>query len=359
MIRSRLAAPAACAWLCLAAPLHLAAQTPQTPAPEPVPPPTPVEQALIEHVCSASRAPGGTEGDVRQSCLDNALLALRRDFGRDLSRLTAGQRKAIDGKCGELRELRGRDIYVQCLADELVALRNRRGRSNDTPSFASPQVPAAPGAADPSAPPAVPPSSGIPWMAAAAGALLAIGASGAYVLARNRRAAAPSHQPRPCRSCGAMVMEGGDLCQQCRHDAAEAKRAAASQEARDLAWKQEEERGQAARASAEALLLERQEESRREEEARARQQEALRREEEERARQASAIGDEAALDPHDVLGVAHDADAAQIQKAYEALRKKYDVDEVSHLGDEIQAFYRQKAEAIEQAYRQLTAAGGG
>ena len=47
--------------------------------------PTPVEQALIEHQCGATRATSPAETDDYQTCLTSQLLAIRTDLA-DLSK---------------------------------------------------------------------------------------------------------------------------------------------------------------------------------------------------------------------------------------------------------------------------------
>ena len=85
--------------------------------------PTPMEQALVEHAC---RVPGQARSasDAYDACLAAGLTALRTDFGRDLARVAAKDRRRIDATCADLRTMRGRDAYVACLSGELQAIRN-------------------------------------------------------------------------------------------------------------------------------------------------------------------------------------------------------------------------------------------
>ena len=97
-------------------------------------PPSALEQALIEHVCTAKRA--GTPGtDAYDGCLSAQLLSLRTDFGRDLSRLSVSERRTIDSVCTKVNALRGRDAYLACLNGQLASWRgNSVGSKPLTPS---------------------------------------------------------------------------------------------------------------------------------------------------------------------------------------------------------------------------------
>src|SRR2546421_108109 len=79
----------------------------QTPKPDPSAPTT-LEEALIEHVCNAKQPP------VRD-CLSTELLSLREDFGRDLTRLSASDRRTVDSSCSGIRTAVGREAYLDCL----------------------------------------------------------------------------------------------------------------------------------------------------------------------------------------------------------------------------------------------------
>ena len=84
--------------------------------------PTPIEQALMEHVCSVVPAGGGPEAERYLVCMKAQLLSLRTDFGRDLSRLSPPERKAADAACNEVRTTSGRDAYLDCLGNQLTIL---------------------------------------------------------------------------------------------------------------------------------------------------------------------------------------------------------------------------------------------
>ncbi len=184
--------------------------------------PTAIEQALIEHRCRTSIAAGAPGTDAYQECPGVQLLSLRTDFGRNLSRLSAAERESIDSACNKISASKGRDAYVECLSGQLVPLSNRRSRAKPDSSAAAPP----PREIAPSASPAplpTPASSSSPglWIGITLMAL-GVAACGVFLVMRAR----PS--PRKCRVCGVSVSDSGDLCQKCRHEAAETvKRAAA------------------------------------------------------------------------------------------------------------------------------------
>jgi hypothetical protein len=320
-------------------------------------PPTAIEEALIEHACGALRPAGAPETDAYLSCRQNQLLSLRREFGRDLRRLSNAERSRIDAACNALRATRGQDAYVACLTAQLASLRGH-------PSRAKPDVAgdaAVPSTAPPSAaPPPTPPSSSRPfgmWIGAALAALIVVGAGGAFAARKSRRALGT------CRTCGVTLAERGDLCQNCRHEAAEALRRATAErtdqaraqddERRRQAAREEEQRQQAARDDeARRRLDEAQKEQARQQEAQAQRQ---REEEARRQRQANAGAAEDELDPYVVLGLPQDADAAAVEAAYQAARAKYDGDLVDGLSAELQEHFKTKAEAVERAYATIAA----
>ncbi len=251
---------------------------------------------------------------------------MRADFGYNLSRLTASRRKAIDTACGRLGGALTREVYVACVSGKLVSPRSRK---------AAPESAAAPDAAvavpEPPAPPVEspprPPSS--PWVAWLIGFLGAgVVAAAAAVVAM--RAKAARHR---CRSCGAKVPPSGDLCPDCRKQAAEALRRAAAErvdceraQEEEKRRKEQEEEQQRARDAAEAQLRredeERRHREREEEDARLREEETRRNEaERQRQRDPAAAGDEA-FDPHAVLGVSRDAGQDVVVAAYEQARLK-------------------------------------
>lgn len=320
---------------------------------------TALEQALIEHACIATRPAGAPGTDAHQDCLDAQLLVLRTDFGRDLSRLSSAERKTLDSVCSALRTTRGRDAYVGCLSGELNALRNRRKRASPSPSEATPLPLSSPSPPPADAAPPAAASSGLSavWIGAAIAIVLAAAGCVLFVVKARRGR-------RICRVCGG-VAERGDLCQKCRHDAAEGVRRAATERAdeqraqeeeqRRLRERHEEQRRQKAREDQDARL--REQEDARQREARARQ----RLEEEARLREGpagpsgqTAMALQDVFDPYAVLGVSRDASKEAIGAAYQAARLKYEPDQVAHLSVELQEHYKVKAQAVDRAYQMLT-----
>ncbi len=59
------------------------------------------------------------------------------------------------------------------------------------------------------------------------------------------------------------------------------------------------------------------------------------------------------LPPHEVLGVSHDANQDDIEKAYRKLMKEYHPDRVHGLGKELQEMARKKTQLINAAYQEL------
>ena len=317
--------------------------------------PTALEQALNEHICSALPESGTPDSDAYGRCLSAQLLMLRTDFGRDLSRLSAGERKTIDVACSEIRTTRGREAYLACLSGQLVALRNRRNRAKPAPVEAAAVEPAV--IASPVSPIQPAPASGsrsVMWIGVALATLL-VAAAGAFVVMKSRRAV-----PRKCQVCGKDVPESGGLCPECRHEAAETLRRAAAdrvdqqraqeQEQRRQVDHEEDQRRQRARQEEDARLRQQDDERRREEDTRQR--------EEEEARQRNHVAEVAAhevSDPHSILGVKRDASPEAIRAAYEEAKVKYDPSQVEGLSIEVQEHYRTKREAVELAYQNLTA----
>jgi hypothetical protein len=346
MMSARCLPVPAIAWI-LTAPLTMMAvgQEPQVSTPDSGPP-TAIEQALIERSCRA------TFTDAHQVCLSSQLNSLRADFGRDLTRLSGAERRALDSACNRIRTEQGREGYLDCLGAQLVALRNRRPASAATDAPAIPRPTMRVPSANP-APPAgqVSSVSGV-WMAAALVTLFVV-AGGALLAVKARRAA-----PRKCLVCGEDAREAGDLCQKC-HEAAEASRRAAAERAdhkraqqEELRRRREEEEEQRRRINA------RQEEEARlqqEEEARQREENARQREEEDvRRRSQVAVASDDVFDAYAVLGVPKDASKEAIRTAYLEARSKYDLDHVSHMGAELQEHYQAKARAVDRAYQMLT-----
>jgi hypothetical protein len=198
--------------------------------------PAAIEEALIEHRCRATRAASAPDTDAYQECLRAQLLALRADFGRDLSRVSGSERRTLDSVCSKIRAARGLDAYLECLSAQLVSLRNRGSRENPAASEGTVLPP--PSVSAPSAGPAPPArqasswSSGV-WIGTTLVTLF-VAVGGVLLAVKARRA------PRKCRVCGRDLSEPGDLCPRCRHEAAEALRRAATERA-DHERAQEEE----------------------------------------------------------------------------------------------------------------------
>jgi len=316
--------------------------------------PSPVEHALVDYLCRSIQGPTMLGTEEYQSCYTAQLDALREPFGRNLSNLTAAERKTLDAWCGKMQTARDRDGYLACLNRQLVRLKEQRAAKAKAADAGAADAlesePAAPAVAAVAPPPPQPEkSSGMLWLILAIGGVASAGGT-AFVLMRGKR---PSAQT-VCRGCGAAVDGSGDMCANCRHEAAEARR-------RAIAERAEEERLQAEKTRREAELLEeeaRQEQARRDEAQRlAAEAEQRRRDEQERRlqrAQAENAGDQDAMfDPYAVLGVPQDAAPDQIRAAYEEAKKKYDASQYEHFGGELQAHFKTKAEAVERAFQML------
>lgn len=313
--------------------------------------PTAIEHALIEHVCRTTGPPGAAGIEVYQECYNAQLLSLRADFGRDLSRLSAAERRTLDSVCGQIREANGREAYLGCLNGQLTSLRSRRRRGNPVPAVKT-AVPS-PSVSDP-APASVLPApqassrSTALWIGTAL-ATVVLAAGGVLLAARTRRAS------RKCHVCGADVRHSGDLCPTCRHEAAESLRRAAAERADQQRAEEEKQRRQ---SEQEEQRRQRQEEEaglRQQEEAR-QQQEKVRQRQLEDTRQWSPSTDvsEETFDPYAVLGVPREASKEHIAVAYQEAKLKYDPDQLAYLSTELQEHFKAKAQAVERAYQMLT-----
>jgi hypothetical protein len=342
------------------------AAAPQEKVPD-TPPPSPIEQALMEHVCGGR--PTG-EAEIYQACLNGQLQSLRGDFGIDLKGLSPVERKALDSGCSPLRM--DREAYVRCLSDQMIALRNRRNRSRQTASSETP--PPSPAQADVQANTVAAPvvtqavsqpssQSAVLWFGAIV-AMLVVAGGGALLVRKPRAREMP--KTLKCRVCG-NVPESGDLCQQCRHEAAEAVRRAAAERAEEQRGREraseEEARHQSELAEAERLQRIRHEKAARlRQEAQDRQQELARQEEERRqredeacARRQAADAPEDGFDPHDVLGVPKGASLELIKAAHEEAKAKYDPKlAVDFGGAELQAYFEARSQAVDRAFQLLT-----
>ena len=312
--------------------------------------PTAIEHALVEYLCRTVQRPAMIGTEEYQRCYASQLSTLREPFGRDLSSLTAADRKTLDSTCGQMQATRGRDAYLACLYGQLMTLKERRSRGKPPVTAEVPAVPPAPveDAATAVAPVPVPePSSSTLWWVVGAIAAAAGAGGVAFVAMRSKR------PQQVCRGCGAAVEGSGDLCANCRHEAADARR-------RAIAERVEEERALQEKVRRDAQVQEEEryrELQRREEELRLRAEEERRTQEERERRLRAAQRDEVAaagaFDPHEVLGVAPDATRDAIRAAYQQARAKYDPREYEHLGVELQEHFRAKAAAVERAYQML------
>jgi hypothetical protein len=332
---------------------------------------TPIEQALIEQACSAPPAIA-IDPDKHDECLHAKLTSLRADFGRDLNKLSSGDRRRIDAACEQIRGAEGREGYLSCLASQLTALQARwnRGRSAvaETASVAAaspdPQL-AAP------APPG-PGSSASPsrtWVVV----VLTLATLGAAALGLFFAMKARPRAPSVCRVCGTGVEGAGDLCASCRREAAETVRRAAADRAdrqrahddqeRHQREQEEEERRRLAQEAEEAQQQQR-ELARQSTEAVLKAEEDARRRDAERSEAAEAqrhlVSDDedAVFDPYRVLAVPHDANADVLRAAYNQARSKYDLRHVEGLGDEIKQHYSLKAQEVDRAFQVLADSHG-
>jgi DnaJ-domain-containing protein 1 len=321
--------------------------------------PTAIERALMERACVATETISAPSYG-HQHCLDAKLLSLRSDFGRDLSRLSAPDRRRIDAACAGLRASDQREAYLDCLSAQLTVVHNRQNRGK-TPTPEETVVVAAttPETAALAANQQMPSASswGVFALVGSAAGVLIVGAV-AFVALKSRRTT------HPCRVCGVAVADS-DLCPACRHEAAEALRRAAGERAQTQKALEDEERRQR-----ESEAEERDRKARDEEEARLRELELARQrhEEEELQRQVQATVSVAAapspgsveetdiFDPYVVLGVPSEAGPDAIRAAYQEAMTKYDPQLVEFLGDEAQAHFKTKAQSIERAYHMLSGA---
>ncbi len=333
--------------------------------------PTAIERALMERACVATETVSAASHG-HQQCLDAKLLSLRSDFGRDLTRLSAPDRKRIDAACSSLRAADQREAYLDCLSAQLTVVHNRQSRAK-TPTAEEAVVASA--ATSTSAPLAasqqIPPASS--WVTFAivggsAAGLLIVGGV-AFVALKSRPTT------HPCRVCGVVVADS-DLCPTCRREAAEALRRAAGERAQTQKALEEEERRQR-----ESEAEERDRRARDEAEARLRELELARQRQEEEELQdqvqavsvaaapvaastvsvatapaPASVGETDGFDPYVVLGVPSEADPDTIREAYQQAMTRYDPQLVEFLGDEAQAHFKTKAQSIERAYQMLLGA---
>jgi DnaJ-domain-containing protein 1 len=330
--------------------------------------PTAIERALMERACVATETVYAAIHS-HQQCLDAKLLSLRGDFGRDLSRLSAPDRRRIDAACNSLRASDQREAYLDCLSAQLTVVHNRQSRGK-TPTTEEAVVASA---ATP-VPTALAASQQIA-RASSWGTFTIVGgfAAGLLIVGGVAFAARKSRlTTHPCRVCGVVVADS-DLCPTCRHEAAEALRRAAGERAQTQKALEQEERRQR-----ESDAEERDKKARDEEHARLRELELARQRQEELARQQqeeeelqrpaqatvsvaaaaspASVEEADVFDPYLVLGVPSEADPDAIRAAYQQAMTRYDPQLVEFLGDEAQAHFKTKAQSIERAYQMLSGA---
>lgn len=314
-----------------------------------------LEIALAERVCDVMVVSRTIQAADHSKCVDDQLAALRADLGAGLSRLPTSDRQKLDAACRHLAGAVTREAYLDCVSAQLAPVRERLRRANR--STAEPVVPAAEVAAPPIAPVPAPAPTPARWHAVAiAGGSIALltAAAGAVVAIKRRQPAV-----HLCGTCGKPVASNGSLCADCRHQAAETlRRAAADRLAEQQNAATREKEGAEAAARQEQLQKELAAQAALAEEARRREAEEAARQREAAAQQAHAEPPEAEamapFDPHAILGVTADASPEMIRAAYTAACAKYDPDQVSHLSPEVQQHYREKAEAVERAFRMLS-----
>jgi hypothetical protein len=313
------------------------------------PPPSALEFALTERTCDRLLATRATDINAHEACVTEQMTTLRADFGPDLGRLSAADRRKLDAICSPYSRAETRERYLDCVNGELGALRERMRRAKPTEAEIPAAAARAPALATPTAP-APARRSGLVWVLLIGGPVVALGAAAGFVVVRKRRR--PVHL---CTVCGGPVTDAGALCAACRHAAAEERRRATAEEKREA----EELRQRALDAEEAARAQQRAAQLAIEEEARQRATEEQRRREEEASRRRAAVeasprAGEEAFDPFTILGIAEGAGPEAIRAAYEEARKKYDADLVSHLGADVQRHYAEKAAAVERAYQMLT-----
>ena len=324
------------------------------PGPGEIPIPTSIERGLIERACKDSTA----QTDVNEKCREEKLAGLRADFGKDLTKVKADDRKKVDATCTPLladAALKGKEPYFECMLVQLTAVKNK-GRK--TATAAAPETSAAPSdlpAADNTPAPAATGGSSSTMIAGSLGVVALVGGVTLVVMRTRTRT-------KKCQTCGAdtPAESESEFCDNCRKQLAESARqrkAEQAEQARQAAEEAKREADQKARR----LELQKAREA---EEKRVREYEELKqREYESKVAEAmrpnapepeSAAYGAAGTDPRTVLGVKADATADAIAAAYEQAKQKYAADLVAHLSEEVQAHYREKAQAVEEAYQTLT-----
>jgi hypothetical protein len=179
-------------------------------------PPGPIEQAVIEQRCSRTRMGTSVSADPYHECLTTQLAVLRVDFGPNLEQLSAADRRALDKACSRIRTIEGRERYIECLSVRLAALHDSRAAARSVASF--PAAASVPGVVTAS----VAVTHGdADWSFSMSGVragmvLAVVFTTSGCVWLRFRK----HSRTGACAGCG-MVVDGGDFCPACRHEAAE------------------------------------------------------------------------------------------------------------------------------------------
>jgi len=313
---------------------------------------TSIERALIERACGIPYTPWADE--AAQQCFSDHLLTLRADFGRDLSKLSIADRKAVDTACLDLRRPEKQDVYVDCLSGQLAAIRDRQHRQSGVAQDSAVDAAIAPAL---SVAVELPGGQTSSWRRALIGGVivtLVTATAGLGFLAMR-----PRQTRRTCRVCG-VDSQGADLCAPCRHEAAEAMKREAAERIRNATLPEEKPRpehvAEAERVEISAppdvgLVI----------------PPAIEDYVNEPAEAPAEVGadapaadhvearDDMAFDPYVVLGVPRDAGQDAIRAGYEFARKRYDPAQVTFLGYDAQEHFRLKAESVERAYQMLSA----
>jgi len=331
---------------------------------------TPIEQALIEQACSAPPAIA-IDPDKHDECLHAKLTSLRADFGRDLNKLSSGDRRRIDAACEQIRGAERREGYLSCLASQLTALHARWNRGRGAAAETAQVAAASPDPQWVAAAAPAPGSNASPSRTWVVVVVLTLTTLSAAALGLFFAMKARPRTPSVCRVCGTGVEGAGDLCASCRREAAETvRRAAADRADRQRAHDDQQRHQQEQEEEEQRRLAEEAEEAQQRQREMARQsaEAVLKAEEEARLRDAERSeeaerhpvpdDENAVFDPYRVLAVSPDANADVIRAAYDHARSKYDLGHVEGLGDEIKQHYSLKAQEVDRAFQMLADSHG-
>src|SRR5436190_4753953 len=187
-----------------------------------IPIPTTIERGLVDRACKDSV----DQADVNEKCREEKLVSLRTDFGKDLGKVKADDRKKVDATCTPLladSALKGKEPYFECMLAQLTALKTkgRKPANAAAPTDAGGAPTDAPAAGSVPAPP--PAASGTSRSTLIAGAVgvLALGGGLAFVVLRSR-----GPKTKKCQSCGADTPADAvsEFCDNCRKTMADVAR---------------------------------------------------------------------------------------------------------------------------------------